>query len=272
MIRKRIEEYIRGWLPKTPRDRMGVAATTQIDPRLRLVSSVVSNLGTFLVVLVVFRFVIQIFNPTFMNPLVVRPSFTSNFQLVFAAGFILMLIGMTMQAGRSTIRYSNWSMFAVGLTLLTVCTFGIAFNTMLGFSAVNITLPRYGPSVAASVVFSFVGLGGLLMLTRQRTALSESAGSMGKAPSILLAGVTMNLIASVVQALFVFGSLLPSTTGTVVPLVIALVMSLVAMPLGAVFTIYGWASIFSISAKRHKSLLLTVLAIFAVLIIASLVI
>ncbi len=274
MTWRRIEEYVRGWLPKPPRESdkregSGIVAATQADPRLKLSGKIASYLGLFLIVLVTFRFVVQIISPTFLNP--VSHQFPS-FQLVFAAGFVLLVIGMVVRAANSTVKYSNLSMLAVGLTLLTFSTFGIAFNTMLGFSAVNITLPRYGPSLAASVVFSLFGLGGLLLLTKQPTAPSETAGLAKKPYSILLAGVTMNLTASLIQALFVFSSLLPSTTGTVVPLVIALIMSLVVMPLGAVFTIYGWISVFSISAKRHQSLLMTVLAIFALLIAVSLVI
>ncbi len=274
MIRKRIEEYVRGWLPKTPLERSGVAATTHIDPRLRFVGNMFSNFGIFLVVLIVFRFVIQIFMPTFMNPLVVRPSFTSNFQLIFAAGFILMVVGMTLRAGVDpNVEYLKSLKVRSGLTLLTVCVFGLAFNTMLGFYAPNITLPKYGASLAANVVLSFVGFAGLLLLARGRTALSNSASFPRKTFSIMSAGIMMNLIVTPIVALLVFGSLWhPSITGTVVPGLVLVILTFSVMPLGTVFSIYGWSAIFSSSAKRHKSLLLTVLAIFAVLIIASLVI
>jgi hypothetical protein len=274
---RRIEEYVRGWLPKAPsesdkRGGSGVTATTQTDPRLRLSGNIFSNLGIFLIIFVVFRFVIQIFIPTFFNPVFSR-TFFNPIQLVFAAGFILLMTGMTLRAVDTNVEYLKSPTLTAGLTLLTISVFGIAFNTMLGFYAVNITLPKYGSSLAASVVFSFVGLGGLLLLAKERTALSGSASFPRKPYSILSAGVLMNLVVTPVQALLVFGSLLPpSSTGTVVPIAVAIVMSVVMMPLGTIFTIYGWAAIFSYSAKRRRSILLMALAVFVAMVIVSLVI
>jgi hypothetical protein len=160
----------------------------------------------------------------------------------------------------------------VGLTLLTVCVFGIAFNTMLGLNGVNILLPAYRLSLLASVAFSFVGLAGLLLLSKGRATIAGSASFPRKSFSILALGIAINLVAAPIQAWLGAGFPLPVNTGGFSLFNVAILVSGFMMPLGTVFSTYGWAAIFSDSTKRQRPVLLVVLAVFAAIVVISLLI
>ena len=269
-LRRHLEEYIRGWLPKVPRqpesgESSKIAASTQTNSRLRTSGSVFSNFGIILILLVTYRFILQVLSPAVSVP---------GVQIIFATGFVLLVAGMVFRVHsvESNALCFRSPIFTLGLALLTVSVFGIAFNTLVGLNAVNVTFGGYRDNVAAAVVFSIVGFVGWLMLSREQATRPEMASLHKKSFSILAAGAIMNLIVAPIQAFLAFSSSWYPQPNSGTLLTIELLIFIFIAPLGTVFSTYGWAALFSVSTKKHKTVLLVSLAVFIAIVFVSLLI